>query len=357
MRILVIGSELHPPPTNMESQMLACLKENRLSEKYDIRALSIRINKPPTPTDSFNYVLGLRYGPVILRKPFYGLELIFRLEREIKKGVDIVHFIWVGFPFITQCLIRYLIKKKIKILYSVLSSATPPARYRGAHQLMVSTHETYRRYLDYGFDATRVNLIPPPVDRAKFFPSDTPPRPYFVCASGPFTASHINQRGVPILFKAFAQLWAENIPVELKYFGRWPEGHTLLESIANKYKARNVTIKTGYCEELPEIIRNSMGVILPYIATGDAPLSALEAICCGRPVIITHGPGLGKDIADYGAGYVVSATPASIAAAVKNIMGNPIRFSYSARQMASQYDQKKYIEAHFTIYDTLFFRH
>jgi glycosyltransferase involved in cell wall biosynthesis len=353
MRILIIGSELHPPPTNMESQMLACLKAMPPGKSFNIRALSIRINKSAISDDSFKYVIGLNSGPLVLRKLFYAVELLIRVEQEIRRGLDLVHFIWVGFPFITQYIIRRLSRRDIKIVYTVLSSASPPDRYRGAHRIIVSTQETRSRYMQAGFTPNQIVLIPPPVNRKVFRSSECPPEPYFVCASGPFTQSQFHQRGVSILFQSFAKLNSQNISVDLKYYGRWPRGHQMLKYFAEKYGATNVYVKTGYVQNLPYVIRHSSGVIIPYIDTGDAPLSALEAICCGRPVIITRGPGLAADIDYFGAGCVVDPTPDAIAEAVKIILSNPEHYNRNARKMAKFYDADNYRFAHLAVYDQL----
>lgn len=353
MRVLIIGSELHFPPTNMESQMAASLKHSLIAEGFNPRLLSIRINKPPVEDPSISYVRGIASGPLVIRKPFYAFELICRFEKEIRRGIDIAHFIWVGFPYLTQWMIRRLRQKQIKIIYTVLSIANPPHRYRGVTKLVVQTIESYIRYKKAGFYKDKLHLIRPPVDRTRFRPSNRRPNAYFVCASGPFTEAQLEQRGVRMLFDVFAKLQSENISVKLRYFGRWEKGHHLIERIARERNAGNVDVKTGYFSELPSIINGSCGVIIPYVGTGDAPLSAIEALCCGRPVIITRGPGLSAEIEKNGAGIVVNLSVNELFKAITDILSNPKGYSRNALSMSHLFSAETYQQANLTLYREL----
>jgi glycosyltransferase involved in cell wall biosynthesis len=337
----------------MESQMAANLRWTLADEGYRPRILSIRINKPPVKDPDVSYVRGIISGPLAIRKPYYALELLVRIEQEIRRGIDIVHFMWVGFPYLTQWIIRRLRSKQIKTIYTVLSSTSPPGRYRGVNLLVVQSEESYYRYQRTGFFKNRISLIRPPVDKSRLKSSNQPPGAYFVCASGPFTEAQLEQRGVRLLFKAFARLKAANISVRLRYFGRWNRGHHLIERIAREYNADNIEVKTGYCNDLPTIICGSSGVIIPYIGTGDAPLSAIEALCCGRPVVITRGPGLANEIEKEGAGIVVNPSANEIFNAVVKILAAQEAYGRNALNMSHRFGTDYFREGHLTLYREL----
>ena len=130
-------------------------------------------------------------------------------------------------------------------------------------------------------------VIPPPVKPKSFTKKEIP---YFIFASGPRTRKQIQERGVYLLMDAMRIIQDANENIELRFVGRWQEGTKILDQIIEKRKLKNVVMSNNHINNMDSLIGESSGLIIPYIgeSIGDIPLSALESLAFGTPVITTH---------------------------------------------------------------------
>ena len=350
---LFVGTDLHPPATCMEAKMVQAIKSAGEKRGYRFRALSVQLANPRTDDADFVYAQGPAWGPVWLRKPFYGVSLLRQLNRELRRRPDLVHFLWVGFPWLTPYILARLRRAGIPSVVTVLNRYTPPDRYRLAAHLVVHSSSTATLYRDAGFTEAQITRQPPPVDRDAFVPTNDIPEPFFVMASGPRTIRQIEERGIYLLFQAFRILQDRQSPARLHLFGRWPEGADLLQGILENSGAGNVTLHQDHESDLPRWIARSAGVLIPYVNStiGDVPMSALEALACGRPVIATRGLGLDDYLADSAAGLLIDPRPEALADAVETVLATPEKWAAPALAAVAGLDNNTYGNRLCDLYD------
>jgi len=335
--------------------MLEYIRSSAADFDISVRALSIRLTKPAAVDRTYSYVNGPPHGPTWFRKIFYGANLLRALKKEVGAGARVVHLLWVGFPVLTPFIIKRLRRAGINTLVTVLNRHTPPERYQHANLVIVQSDETLATYKHAGYPLSNLELIAPPVDLERFRPSDTPAEPFFVMASGPRTAAQIRERGILLLFEAFEELARRGSPARLCFFGRWRQGKHLLEEIRSRFPSANITMRHDYSPELPRLIARSSGVIIPYTSNriGEIPMSALEAMACGRAVIATEGIGLNEYLVDQDAGIQIQPDPTSLANAVERVLENPDSWRSSGLEAVKNLDAKGFGQRMCSIYSAL----
>lgn len=334
-RVLIIGSELESPARTLEAGMFAVLENGLSDDCFELRGLSIQVRLRKEAYDHIRPVRGPQRGPIWYRKPIYALRLWQAVGREIRKGVEVVHFVWVGFPLLFRLIQWRFHSAGARSVCTVLNRHAPLARYRNSHKLIAHSPYVRKRLIAIGCKEADVLLLPPPVDTTHYFPRNVAPKPYFVFASGPRTPAQIEERGVRLLFQAFGRLQADGNPVKLIFLNRWPEGEGLLRKIAREFGATNVSIVSGDDLDVGELIGQSSGAILPYALqrVGDVPLSGIEALACGRPVITTRETGLADFLSGSIAGEVVPADPNALADAIAKVASDASDRAKSARAL------------------------
>lgn len=116
------------------------------------------------------------------------------------------------------------------------------------------------------------------------------------------------EKGIITLIKAYA---ASNITTELYVVGRGPldqEVKDLVHELKIEDKVRILGFKSG--EELQNIVRGAKCVFLPSECSENSPISLLEAMAAGRPIVVSRNGGLPELIQDDKNGYIV--TPRSV---------------------------------------------
>lgn len=284
--ILFVGSDLSPPYTTMEAKMVGALT-SQLNDKYDFNLISINISADKKDLQNMIPVKGTQKGPVAFRKLVYGVELfLVYLNALSKMKIDAMHFIWVGFDPLTQIMIRLAKRKGIKVIVTVLNRHAPMSRYSSADLLVFhSIHSKNSLIAHPGVEQAIV--IPPPVKNKSF---NKNVMPYFVFASGPRTKDQIKGRGVYLLMDAMRILEDAGEKIRLRFVGRWREGAHHLEKIIEQRGLKNVDITHHHVDDMDKVIGEASGLIIPYTgeSIGDVPLSALESLAFGTPVITSH---------------------------------------------------------------------
>jgi len=151
-----------------------------------------------------------------------------------------------------------------------------------------------------------VHAIPPGIDRELWFAEDGTPceinKSFFLYVG---RASAI--RGFFIVLDAFSQIKDQEI--RLKIIARGADNNEI-KKIEKEVFRRNmqerVIIQGGWLEidELRQEFQSAMAVILPFVLVpSELPVSVMEAISCGTPVIVSDIDGLSD--ATGKAGFVV----------------------------------------------------
>jgi glycosyltransferase involved in cell wall biosynthesis len=127
------------------------------------------------------------------------------------------------------------------------------------------------------------------------------------------------QKGHPYLLKAAAQ-----VPEALFLLvGDGPE-RASLENLAQQLGIAGRVLFLGYRQDIPDLLSICDMMVLPSLYEG-LPLSILEAMAAGKPVIATNIGGTNEAVIDGETGLLVPpADPPALAAAIRKLIGNPL---------------------------------
>jgi glycosyltransferase involved in cell wall biosynthesis len=230
---------------------------------------------------------------------------------------------------------REFIKHFRYLFIHLINSVIPPIIIRKAaasFRLIIVLSITNKIRLEkYGINAKKVIFIPPAIDemylippaeneieefKKKINPSGLPTILYF----GPPSTL----RGIDVLIEAYAKI-CEKIPSKLILLLRiddvesMKEENTLRKIINEKRVAKSTMIISGVLDkkEIIKYISIADLVCLPFkIVLSDVPLTVLEAMSLGKPIISTHVDGL-ADLLE-GRGLVIH--PSNVKALSESLM-------------------------------------
>ena len=194
---------------------------------------------------------------------------------------------------------------KNSILTSVTGEATLPFQYYKRFSFIVVDNENQQRSLiKKGLGQEKVKVIYPGIDLKQFLdvPSEKPRKDFTVLfASSPPTIKELETRGVFDLLDAAQRL------TEVRFVFLWrPWGDSFFkikEEVKNR-GLRNIQLIHEKIKDMRELYSKCHVVIAPFKKDGgkSCPTSIMEALACGRPVIVGPGVGIRDLINKYRAG-------------------------------------------------------
>lgn len=148
-----------------------------------------------------------------------------------------------------------------------------------------------------------------------------------------YTGRLAAEKGIPVLFESLGALKAQGYEFELTLIGDGPDRHVLEKLAQEAGIAERVTF-AGFAgqDEVLEHLRQSDVLILPSFAEG-VPVSLMEAMACGVPVIATYVGGTVELVEHGRTGQMVHAgDPASLQAAIARYLDEPALRERVSRQ-------------------------
>lgn len=211
--------------------------------------------------------------------------------------------------------------------YNRLARLRSPALRAADQVITVSSFTRDRLISDFGVPAERISLVTPGVDHARFQPrSGEAPATPFVLAVGRL----IERKGFDRLIEAFSLVASDFPEVDLVIVGKGPEEDRLRTIAATSPAAERITFRGGTDDAtLDRLYRDCMLFAMPNrtLPDGDTEgfgLIFLEANACGKAVIGGRAGGATDAVVDGVTGLLVDGDdPASIAAALRRLLGNP----------------------------------
>jgi glycosyltransferase involved in cell wall biosynthesis len=194
-----------------------------------------------------------------------------------------------------------------------------PAVLRHSHAVIVSSENTRRDLMEfYRLPPDKLHVVLLGYDAVRFSPATTavPSRatPYAL-----FVGNVMPHKNLLRLVDAFAEA-AVGIPASLviRGWGRPAHVAALQDRIATRGLADRVDWRPYAAEhELPDLYRQARMLLLPSLYEGFG-LTALEAMACGTPVIVSNRSSLPEVVGDAGI-FVDPEDRASIAAAIRRL--------------------------------------
>ncbi len=234
-----------------------------------------------------------------------------------------------GIPYVLSprgMLVGDLIQKKSRLLKMAWVELFERANIAGASSLHLTSEIEAKEVRKLGFEPRRVAIIPNGVDVPSddISPADAPHRPRVL------SLGRVNwKKGLDRLIAAMA-----HVPrAELVIAGNDEENHrSYLETCAKDAGVADRIVFHGPVHGSAKwsLIR-SCDVFAMASYSENFGVAALEAMACGRPVVVTPEVGLAQTIAETGAGVVADGTPETFGRAIAGLLEDA-----PARQMMAE---------------------
>lgn len=204
--------------------------------------------------------------------------------------------------------------------YGSMPSAWFDALIDDCQDVWVPTSFNRQSYVDAGFDAARVAVIPHGVDRSIFFPSTAARGRARFCFL--FVGGTIFRKGIDLLIDSYIRAFRGRHDVVLKIKD---------VNVRNAYRGQNAADQIRpltanpdlpdieYLDEdvgdaaLADLMRTADALVHPYRGEAFA-MPVLEAMACGVPAIVTGG-GATDDYVDETVGWRIPSTHRSLTSA------------------------------------------
>lgn len=245
-------------------------------------------------------------------------------------------------------LLNYLNLKKCIPIISTIDDKPKAKKFASEtapklKKIIVQSKRIEDELISYGVDSDKIRFMYPIVDFKKFKYTDPPPIDNFkiLFASAPNVEdpaeNNFETKGIPLLlesFKEFANtheamlyiVWRDKYNKEL--------GEKVKElSLEDCVKVVNKVVN------MEEWYAKTHITVIPYTSgwrSPQYPLSALESLACGRPVVTTDVIELAELIREHGCGYVAKHSRESFAESLKKSKENYKFYQINSCKLAKQ---------------------
>ncbi|MCA9132162.1 MAG: glycosyltransferase [Planctomycetales bacterium] len=189
-----------------------------------------------------------------------------------------------------------------------------------------------------GIPASQMDLIFPPVDVHRFFPSNMPAGPLRVLfASSPGRPEWLEARGIPLLLEV-----AQRLP-DVRFRLLWRPWGTAYGQVLQELRQRELSNVELYCHcqaDMAIAYREAHVTIAPFTDAARCkavPNSLLESLASGRPVILTDISGIAELVQEEGGGIVCPPQVEALCAAVQRSQGELVQLAAAARRTAEKW--------------------
>ena len=208
-------------------------------------------------------------------------------------------------------------------------------------KIIVQSKKTRSQLMDMGIEPDKIILIYPLIDLSKFRYSEPPPLDEFriLFASSPNLEvpgeDNFRDKGLPLLLEAFKEFARDN---SAKLYVVWREKYNeqLYKKINELNLEKDVKVITGIVN-MPEMYANVHVTVIPFLnlwRSPEIPLSAVESLACGRPVVATNVGEIAELIENYKCGCVSKTVEDDFLSALKECKRNYQLYQKNCRKFA-----------------------
>jgi glycosyltransferase involved in cell wall biosynthesis len=164
--------------------------------------------------------------------------------------------------------------------------------------------------------------------------------PQILFASVPRSEEELTNRGVYLLLEAAKK--SSDVHYHL-LCREWKHGYTSLAAMTKWIRTErlsNTKITNNVVPNMQSAYAKCHFTVIPYIqADGgkECPLSLIEGLACGLPVLISSLAPFSEFVAQHGCGVVFDPTPSNLVAAVENGLRQYRELSANAVNVAHRY--------------------
>ena len=249
-----------------------------------------------------------------------GIDSDFLNYLNLEKCVPII----TSIPFINE-----EIKKKIERLAPKLQ------------RIIAQSNRTKNQLISMGVNPSKITLIYPLIDRSKFRYSDPPPLSKFkiLFASAPnFEVSgedNFRDKGVPLLLEAFKEfIKEEDALLYILWRGKY---NRELYQMIKELDLKDYVKVIDKVVNMPEMYAKIHTTVIPFLnlwRSPEIPLSAVESLACGRPVVATDVGEIAELIQRYKCGCVTKPLKDDFLKALKECRINYFVYQRNCRGVA-----------------------
>lgn len=141
-----------------------------------------------------------------------------------------------------------------------------------------------------------------------------------------FTSRLLREKGITDFIDAARQLKDEGVIARFVVAGDVYEDNarSLTRSEMQQYHDEGVIEWMGHCDDMPDLLKRSMMVVLPSYYGEGVPKVLLETAAVGRPIVTCDAPGCREAVEHEVNGLLVMPQcPEEIAGAIKTLMNDP----------------------------------
>ena len=248
-------------------------------------------------------------------------------------------------------LLKYLNHKKCNLIlntipYSINDKEAKTFAKKIApklHGVIAQSQLVRNRLREMGIDSKKICLIYPWVDLNKFKYSEPPDSEEFriLFASAPIfedqSGKDFWEKGLPLLLEAFKEFTKHtNAILWLLWRGYCDE------ALNAKIKELNLEDQVNVINEIadmPHLYAQSHITVIPFLNTRrspEIPLSAVESLACGRPVVATDVVELIEIIQTYTCGYIAKPTKDDFLLALNKCKKDYAKYQRNCRKVAEE---------------------
>ena len=248
-----------------------------------------------------------------------GIESEFLRYLNPEKCIPIV----TSIPFINES-----IQNKIKELAPKLK------------KIIVQSKKTRNQLMDMSIEPDKIILMYPLIDLSKFRYSEPPPLDEFriLFASSPNLEvpgeDNFRDKGLPLLLEAFKEFARDN-STKLYIVWRGKYNEKLFQKI-NKLDVKKRVNVINNVINMPEMYAKVHIIVIPFInlrRSPEIPMSALESLACGRPVVATDVGEIAEIVKSCECGSVSHPTKGDFLNALKDCRENYSKYQRNCRRV------------------------
>ena len=234
---------------------------------------------------------------------------------------------------------------------AVVPSAGPDLDlWRRISTIVVESDRDARSVIHAGVAPSRVRLVYPGIDLNRFVPSPPPTGRFrLLFASSPASVSEFEPRGIHLLVELARRHRDVDVVV---LWRRWGNEHEAMHALRALRPPGNFSIEYLGDREMPDVYARAHAVVCLF---GDGfgkscPNSIVEALACGRPVLVSETCGLAGLVEQSGAGLTTSRAVSDVSTRLTELRDRYRNFN--ARDTATaHFDVRRFREAYDAIYD------
>jgi len=209
-------------------------------------------------------------------------------------------------------------------------------------KIIVQSKKTKAQLIDMGVEPDKIILMYPLLDLSKFKYSEPPSLSEFriLFASSPNLEvpgeDNFRDKGVPLLLTAFKEFLESEKNAKLYIVWRGKYNERLVEEINKLNLERYVNVINGVVD-MPQMYANVHIAVTPFLnlwRSPEIPMSALESLACGRPVVTTDVGEIADIVRKYKCGCVSKTIKDDFLSALKECKRNYQLYQKNCRKFA-----------------------